>query len=424
MKKILLFLFILSVATVAVLANGGGEKKGSSGKGATIVLAHGKVEIDAPFKEFAKAFEEDTGIKVIIKTCGGDSCSLGTQLKADFNAGEAPDIFSIAGGDDYKIWADYVEDQSGEEWTKHTDLGYKVDGKIVGFPVAIEGWGMGYNKDLLAKAGIDPKTLTNYNAYKAAFEKIDGMKAELGIDSVVSMTAGPGMYWVTAHHNINSYLSNGLARDDLSVVNLATEGKLDTKRYREYAMWVKLLFDYSDQQVLLAGDYDRQVGAFANQKAVFIHQGNWIEPNLASAGASFVRAYAPHGSSMSNTDGVFVNPPSWYVINKEGNTEAAKAFLNYMATNAKGHDFMVNKALMIPAFKNVTLKPDAPLSASLVEWSAQGKTYAWNQYHLPGEFRDQIMGPLYEQLAKKEITLDEFITLSEEAYAKIPSMMK
>lgn len=417
MKKSILFVIISFVLTLA-WAGGGGEQSD------TVIIAHNKVEIDAPLKEIAKLFKEESGIEVVVKTCGGDSCSLATQLRADFNAGEAPDIFVIDGIERYRAWEAYILDQSGEEWVAQTDLAFKSpDGKIVGFPVAIEGWGMGYNADLLKKAGINPASLTNYNAYKAAFEKLDGMKAELGIDSVVSMTAGSGMYWVTSHHNVNSYLSNGLARDDLSIVNLALEGKIDEARYREYAMWVKLLFDYADPQVLLAGDYDRQVGAFANQKAVFVHQGNWIEPNLNSAGATFVRAFAPHGSSMQDTDGVFVNPPTWYVVNKEGNTAGAIAFLNYIALTENGHDYMVNKAFMIPAFKNVKIKPEAPLSASLVEWSSQRKTYAWNQYYLPGEFRDQILGPLYEQFAKNEITLDEFIQLSKEVYAQIPSLL-
>ncbi len=390
---------------------------GSEESGKPVIIAQNKVEIDAQLKAFAKKFQEDTGIEVIVKTCGGDSCSLTTQMRADFNAGEAPDIFIIDGLEGYQTWSDYIDDLSGESWVSLTDLSFKVDGKVVGFPVAIEGWGMGYNKNLLDKAGIDPASLTNYTAYKSAFEKLDSMKSELGIDSVVSMTAGSGMYWVTGHHNVNSYLSNGLDRDDLSVVNAAASGQLDEKRYKEYAEWVKLLFDYSDQRVLRAGDYDAQVNAFANQKAVFIHQGNWIEPNLKNAGADFARAYAPHGSSYSDTDGIFISPPAWYVVNKEGNSAGAKKFLAYMAETEAGHDYMVNQILAVPAFKNVSLKPEAPLSVSLVEWANQGKTYAWNQYLLPGDFRDNVLGPLYDQFAKKEITLEEFISLSKEAYA-------
>lgn len=415
MKKILYLFVVVSLLSSSLVWAGGGEEK----QGASITILQNKIEIDAQLKDFAKVFQAESGIEVIVKSCGGDSCSMATQMRADFNAGEAPDIFVIDGLEGYNVWSEHIDDLSNESWVSLTDLAFKVDGKVVGFPVSIEGWGMGYNLNLLNQAGIDPATLTNYNAYKAAFEKLDSMKDELGIDSVVSMTAGPGMYWVTGHHNINSYLSNGLARDDLSVVNQLLEGKVDATRFREYAEWVKLLFDYSDKNILTTGDYDGQVNAFANQKAVFIHQGNWIEPNLANANATFPRAYAPHGSSTSDTDGVFVSPPAWYVVNKDRNAAAAKQFLKFMAESEQGHDYMVNKILAIPAFKNVKLQPKAPLSASLLEWASKGKTYAWNQYLLPGDYRDNILGPMYDYFAKGEMDIDEFIEVFNEAAARL-----
>ena len=406
MKRIFLLVLILLVPFFA-FASGGGESGTKP-----LILMQNKPEIDEQLKAFAKIFEEKSGIPTVIKTCGGDACAMGTQLRADFNAGEAPDIFTIDGITSYETWKDYLADLSGEAWTSDTDLAFSVGGKAYGFPVSIEGWGMAYNADILAKAGVDPTTLTNYSAYEAAFKKIDAMKSQLGLDSVVSMAASSGMSWVTSHHNFNSYLSNGLARDDLSIVNLGlVDKKLDQQRFKEYADWVKLLFDYADPAILTTGDYDAQVGAFATQKAAFLHQGNWIEPNLANANATFERRFAPHGSMKKDTDGIFVSAPSWYVVNKDGNAEAAKEFLNFLASSPEGHNYMVNEILAIPAFKSVTLKPEAPLSASILEWSSQGKTYAWNQYYFPDAFRGQQLGPIYEQLAKNEITVAEFIDL-------------
>ncbi len=414
MKHFLVLFFMIGFFCSTVMVWAGASNEASSN---SVTMMNIKVEIDAQLKELGQAFQEESGIELIVKTCGGDSCTPATQLRASINAGEAPDIFVIEGPEDYQTWSEYIADLSQESWVSFTDLAFMVDNRVVGFPVAIEGWGMGYNKNLLDKAGIDPKTLTNYTAYKNAFELLDSMKDALGIESVVSMTVGSGMHWVSIH-NINSYLSNGLARDDSSILDLALEGKVDEERLREYAQWVQLLFDYSDPRVLVTGDYDAQVNAFATQKAVFIHQGNWIEPNLANANVTFPRAYAPHGSSMKDTDGVFVNPPSWYVINKEGNVEGAKAFLRFMAESEQGHDYIVNQIKAIPAFKNITLKPSAPLSASLLQWQAQGKTYTWNQFDLPSDFRQNI-GPLYEQFAKKEISLDEFVALLTDTFAAI-----
>lgn len=408
MKKIIVF---ISMLLVLVSLTACAPKEAEQ---VVITFKQNKPEIDDALQAYATAYEAATGVKVNAVSCGGGSCTLGDMLKADYAAGEMPDIFPIDGPDSYKQWEAIIADLSGEDWVDETSVEYVVDGKVVGFPVAVEGWGMAYNADLLAKAGIDPKTLTNYGAYMDAFAKLDGMKAELGIDSVVSMTAGPGMYWVTAHHNFNSLLSNGLEYNDLSVANNILAGNIDDTRLNEYADWVDLLFKYADKTVLTTGNYDSQVGAFLNQKAVFLHQGNWVDGNLTDA--TFKMAFAPHGSSTSDTDGIFVSAPAWYVVNKESkNYQAALDFLKALVYTDLGQKYMVEDAGMIPAFGNITLQPKGQLSQSVQAWTAEGKVYSWNQYLFANEFRDNVLGPIYDQLAQGAVTADEFKALFKTA---------
>ena len=408
MKKIIVF---ISMLLVLVSLTACAPKEAEQ---VVITFKQNKPEIDDALQAYATAYEAATGVKVNAVSCGGGSCTIGDMLKADYAAGEMPDIFPIDGPDSYKQWEAIIADLSGEDWVDETSVEYVVDGKVVGFPVAVEGWGMAYNADLLAKAGIDPKTLTNYGAYMDAFAKLDGMKAELGIDSVVSMTAGPGMYWVTAHHNFNSLLSNGLEYNDLSVANNILAGNIDDTRLNEYADWVDLLFKYADKTVLTTGNYDSQVGAFLNQKAVFLHQGNWVDGNLTDA--TFKMAFAPHGSSTSDTDGIFVSAPAWYVVNKESkNYQAALDFLKALVYTDLGQKYMVEDAGMIPAFGNITLQPKGQLSQSVQAWTAEGKVYSWNQYLFANEFRDNVLGPIYDQLAQGAVTADEFKALLKTA---------
>ena len=408
MKKILT---IISMLLVVLSLTACAPKEAEQ---VVITFKQDKPEIDEALQAYAAAYEEATGVKVNVVSCGGGSCTLGDMLKADYAAGQMPDIFPIDGPDSYKQWEAIISDLSAEKWVKDTSVEYVVDNKVVGFPVAVEGWGMAYNADLLAKAGIDPKTLNNYQAYVDAFAKLDGMKAELGIDSVVSMTAGPGMYWVTAHHNFNSLLSNGVPYGDLSVANKFLAGDIDETRLNEYANWVNLLFTYADKTVLTTGNYDSQVGAFLNQKAVFLHQGNWVDGNLTDA--KFDMAFAPHGSTTAVTDGIFVSAPAWYVVNKDSkNYQAALDFLNNMVYTELGQKYMVESAGMIPAFSNIKLQPKGKLSQSVQAWTAEGKVYSWNQYLFAGEFRDNVLGPIYDQLAQGAIKVDKFVELIKTA---------
>jgi raffinose/stachyose/melibiose transport system substrate-binding protein len=412
MKKALLVL-VVGLAAVSLFAAGGADTKA----GGKITLMQNKPEIDPMLKAYAAIWTQANGTEVVIKSIGGTSGGVGQQLKADFAAGDMPDIFSFDGIETYKEWEALIMDLSAEPWVSKTAVAFKKDGKVFGFPVAVEGWGMAYNADMLAKAGIDPKTLVNYAGFKAAFEKLDTMKAQLGINSVVSMAASVEMGWVTADHNFNSLLSNGLPYGDLSAAKALLAGNVDDTRLGEYADWVELLFKYADKGVLTTGNYDSQVGAFATGKAVFLHQGNWTDPNMKAANATFKMAFAPHGSMKKATDGIFVAAPSFYAINKESkNVAAARKFLADLVATPEGNKYMVTEAGMIPAYSNVTLQPTGMLSQSVQSWAAAGKVYSWNQYNFSGDFRQKTLIPIYNQFATGQINKAQFVDLMKKAF--------
>lgn len=385
-------------------------QKTAKGSGKSIVIYQNKVEINEVLSDFAAQYSEETGVEVIVKSVGGGA-PYGELLKAEFQSSRQPDIFAIGGLGEFNTWKSKIEPFLDQEWMEHTSLALQIDGQTYGFPVAIEAWGMAYNKAMLEKAGIDPKALTTQEAYANAFAQLEGMKDELGIDSVVAMTTSPEMTWVTGLHNFNGYLSAGLPYGDTRVLDDLLSGQADAERLAQYADWVELLFSYSDPRILLTGNYDAQVSQFATRKAAFIHQGNWIDPWLAENNIDFEMAFAPHASVAGEHNAIFIGAPSYYAINKDSEAkQEALDFLNYLATSAEGHDYMVNKAQMIPAFSNVSLKPTAPLSASAAEWSKKPNgAYTWLQNDLPQGFGMGTLGPIYGAFAKGDIDKQGFI---------------
>ena len=213
MKKVLALVLVLAMSMTAVSAL------------ADLVIVQNKVEITTAMEEYAAKYTEKTGVPVKVIT-GGGSSDYNTVLKAEMQSGREPDIFVIEGPSSYDLWADKIADQTGAEWTQYTAAAYMDGDKVVGFPVAVEGYGLAYNKNILDKAGIDPATLTTYDAYEAAFAKLDSMKEELGLDMVVSMVAGTttGMTWVTGLHNFNVYLTVGNERNDTTYIDQVLEG--------------------------------------------------------------------------------------------------------------------------------------------------------------------------------------------------------
>jgi raffinose/stachyose/melibiose transport system substrate-binding protein len=385
-----------------------------------IVIYQNKVEIHDQLSAFAQHYTDETGVQVTVKTAGGDT-PYAENLKAEFQSDRQPDIFVIEGMGGYNTWKSKLTPMADQEWMDLTSLEFTADGETYGFPVAVEAWGMAYNTAMLEEAGVDPAELTSQEAYKEAFEKIDGMKEELGIDSVVAMAAGPDMTWVTGLHNFNGYLSAGLPYGDTTVLDKLNNGEADMDRLTEYADWVEILFDYADPTVLQTGNYDAQVGQFGTEKAAFIHQGNWIDPWLESNGVDFEMGFAPHASVYGEHDAIFIGAPSFYVINNESeNTQAVQDFFNYMATNEAGHEYMVNEANMVPAFTNVELKPKTPLSAAVTDWIAkEDGAYTWLQNDMPDGFGMGTLGPIYGLYASDGIDKAQFIDQVKRAIESI-----
>ena len=421
MKKILALALTLLLALGMIPA-------ANAEQAVTVTMFQLKVEIDSALQAFAQLYNEShPGVTVKIETLGGGADYHGA-LKAKLQAGQMPTLFNIEGKGGYDVWKDNMADMSDCAWVKDTDFAFiGDDGKTVGFPVAIEGFGLGYNADILAKAGIDPATLTTYSAVKAAFEKVDSMKADLGLDAVVSMAASisGGMWWVMGNHNFNAYYAGGIAYDDTTYLDMALKGEVDADRLTDYANYVKLLFDYADQEILTNGNYDAQVSSFAQGKTAFINQGNWTDPNMKQLGATFKMGYISHCfTDKQEMTGLFMAAPSWYCLNggaPEAEQKAAKDFLDFLATSPEGADYMVNQAGMVPAFKSVTLKPTGQFSAALVEASAKGGNYNWRFGSMPDGFGQNVLGPVFDLFAQDHSDVNVLIKDLTDAIATAPN---
>ncbi|MBN2859421.1 MAG: carbohydrate ABC transporter substrate-binding protein [Sphaerochaetaceae bacterium] len=423
MKKTIAVVLLTLMLVSSVFAGGAQETADTGDK--TVTMFQLKVEIKDALDGYAAQYSAATpGVTVEVETLGGGA-DFGGALKAKAQSDDMPDIFQIEGLGGYNVWKDYIASMEGEPWLDDTDLEFIVDGTVYGFPVAIEGYGLAYNADILAKAGIDPATLTTRDAYEKAFKTLEAKKAQLGIDAPVSMAASlsGGMWWVAGQHNLAAYWGGGLDFTDTSVIEDALEGKMDEARFTEYAKYVQLLFKYADQNILLNGSYDDQVGSFAQGKTAFLHQGNWVDPNMAQMNVTFKMGYAPHAFTNTPQTGLYLFAPSWYVVNAQSpRVEEAKAFLASMATTPEGHDYLVNKAGMIPAFKSVTLKPSGQLSQALMAANAKGGNYGVFFGMLPDGAGQNVFGPVYDLFAQNQDDLDQFISDMKAAIASLPNM--
>ena len=105
MKKLIAIVLTLALMMTAVSAL------------ADIVIVQNKVEITSQMEEFAKLYEEKTGVPVKVIT-GGGSSDYNTVLKAEMQSGREPDIFVIEGPSSYELWKATDWPTTRVSWTR------------------------------------------------------------------------------------------------------------------------------------------------------------------------------------------------------------------------------------------------------------------------------------------------------------------
>lgn len=161
------WMFIVLTIVIASLAGCGAAKEpqndqtknpqgNADGEKVTIKLMQFKVEITDEVQQMVADYTKENPNVIIEAQVTRD---YETLLKTRFQSGDEPDIFMTKAFTDITDWSDKLADLSNEPWMDKVSpsavAGMTVNGKKLGFPVAFEGYGFIYNKDLFAQAGID-----------------------------------------------------------------------------------------------------------------------------------------------------------------------------------------------------------------------------------------------------------------------------
>lgn len=388
-----------------------GNSSGESNK--TIKVFQMKVEINDALQKLAKEYEKEKGIKVDIQSVGGGA-DYGASLKAEFAKGTEPDIFMINGKGDYEIWKHKLDDLSDQPWKDNAVKGtldaVTVDGKLYGMPAATEGYGLMYNKDILDKAGIDPKTITTFDALKDAFEKLDSKKAELGIDNVISYTTKET--WVTGNHTFNiPFAAQDKPEEFIENYVKGNEDITNNKEFKDWMNLVALMCKYGGGKTLETIDYSTQLGNFALEKTAFMQQGNWAASELEKLDAKFDMGFIPMCINNDSNDivntSIPVGVPMYWGVNKDSKVnKECKEFLQWLDESDVAQEALVRDMNMIPAFTNFKVESSNPLNKSVSEYNKAGKTIKWTFTNFPDGFTMNNIGPVFSKFLNTDMGED------------------
>lgn len=386
-------LSVLSLVMVVILSACGGAKSGagtesssSSGDSVKITLLNSKAEINSQLEQAAKDFQsENPNITLEIVPVGSGQSPF-EKASALYASGNPTTMMMLDTGDVEKF-KDRVMDLTSEKWMKdaveNSTTATTFEEKNYAFPLSIEGYGFIYNQKILDQAvggTFDPQSVQTTAQLDELFQKIAATGKSPLIVSPMDWSLG-------AHYLALAY--GGQSPDRAKVDQFISDLKAGTVDLASNAVFNGLMdtFDLMktyniDKASPLSGTYERGPEVLGKGEVGIWFQGNWAWPQIHS----FDTADGQYGFlpvPISNNPDDFGNTQisaavsKRILIDKEKSTpaqqEAAKKFLDWIVYEAKGQDFLVNQASVIPAFSNITLEPADPLGKSISEYIKAGK---------------------------------------------------
>lgn len=382
---------VLSLSSVMLLASCRRDET------LTIRYLNFKPESAAIYKELAKAYEEETGVRVIVDTAANNEYE--STLTSKMSTDEAPTLFQINGPRGYANWKDYCADLSDTELYKHlTDKSMAVTsgGKVYGIPYVVEGYGIIYNAAITDKyfalknrdtTFTSMDEINNFEKLSALVEDMQRHSKELGIDGVfasTSMKAGDDWRWQTHLANLPIYYEFKSNKTDLT--------SDETKKISfEYAENFKNIFDLylnnsvTDRKTVGTKTVTDSMAEFALEKCAMVQNGNWAWGQIADVSGNKVLAenvkYLPiyTGVAGEESQGLCIGTENFYAINSkapEQEQKAAADFIYWLYSSKTGKDYVTNKLGFIAPFDTFSdnERPSDPLAKEVLRWMNKENT--------------------------------------------------
>ena len=387
MKKKLLSLALVSVLALSSIVGCSGKKDKKDEEGSVYYLNF-KPEQDQQWKDLAKVYTEETGVKVTVVTAA--SGTYETTLASEIQKDEAPTLFQVNGPVGLETWKDYCYDLSGSDFYKElTSDAYALkDGsKVLGVAYVIESYGIIVNKTLLSQAGYKMEDITSYAKLKEVCEDITARSAELGFSAFTSAGMDSSSDWRFKTHLANLPIYFEYQADGIGTTKAIKGTYLDN-----YRQIFDLYINNStcDPAELAAKTGTDSENEFLDGKAVFFQNGSWEYGALSAKYSDDELGMLPIyvGAGDEANQGLCTGTENYWCVNSEASQadiDATLDFLNWVVTSEAGTKAMAEEMGFVIPFKKALESANAFVKQDNA-YTAAGKTpVSWNFPTMPSE---------------------------------------
>lgn len=340
-----------------------------------ITLIQNKVEIQEQLEQAAKDFNaSQSDVEVQVLGSAGDN--LIPMLQSQFASApeKAPTIFTCQSGGEFEKFFNYMLPLDSTKASKNIAKGQAddamKDGKLYGLPMAIEGFGLIYNKDIFKQAGVNAEDIKSMDALVdacAKIAKVSGVKKPIAFAKETYFQFMHPFNWPFA--GMSNYKE---------VIPKVASGELklnDIPEVKAYAEGLEKLKPYTN---LAKDSYDEQLAGFAQGQYAMIHQGNWAQSVLDEHGVKFEMGMI--GMPINGNNAISVGNTNFFRVNKNATKEqqdGALAFLDWLFASTAGQTYITDKFKLIPAYTGVNTANMNPLAKEVSSYSDKGNILPW-----------------------------------------------
>lgn len=376
----------------------GSEAEGSADR---ITIFQSKVEISEELEALAVEYEEETGVEVEVWGTTGDDYYQ--QLQIRLNSDQGPSLFTIGNYTEANLLDSYIYDLSGVPFTENIaeNMTMELDGKLVGAPYGVEGFGLVYNRDL-----VDEEDLADYESFVNVLQ-------EFSEGDVTGLSLSQEAYFLIGH--LTNYPFS-MQDDNVAFIEQVNDGEIDFTEVEEFEAFAQLFEDIREYTINpLEVTYDSQIGDFATGRSAMIHQGNWAWGMFADYDLDFEIGMAP--LPLMDNDNLAVGVGQNWSVNSQKNDDEIQAaidFLEWMHTSETGHRYIVEEFNAIPAYTNIEAPDLDPLSQVVFDYTNSGDTIPWSHGYLHSNLIVNDFVPIAENFfINEDVTGEELV---EEMY--------
>lgn len=389
-------------------------------KATVTMLGTIKVEIQDQFLAAVADYNKSQKCYTVKSTPGDKKLTFLQNVTPMYAAKKAPTIMYAL--QEIPDMADKVMDWKGTKLvslvSKDLLTAANINGKQVGVPSTAEAFGLLYNKEVLAKAGVDPKKITTRAELEAAFKKVQA--------SGTGAIRFSSIWWSLGAHFTNTYFANSSKTHEgrLKVLDGLSDGTKNLSAdpvFKDYLATFDLLKKYNQAKPNTTDtEYDLSVADLASGKAAFWFMGNWAEPNLLTAAPNSNFGIIPlpisNDAKAYGNNSISVGIPGYFMIDMKQSTKEQRAgavdFLTWLYTSPAGQKRVAGPVEdggmnFIPVYSGFKVQPKTNMAKEISAYVTTGKTIEWVNTFYPAGGQD-LYGASGQKLMADVITGDQY----------------